>query len=126
MNFFTSYLGNVKNLNSEVCPVFVATTWPDKPLFAQIRCLAPSKILFDYKSGKIGIPEYEKRYNNQLANLNYSKVIEELLCLTSGKPPVLICYETPEKWCHRHLIARWIREHGDECEEWSALTELFL
>lgn len=30
----------------------------------------------------------------------------------------LICYEKPSDFCHRHLIAKWLRAYGVECTEW--------
>lgn len=29
----------------------------------------------------------------------------------------LLCYETPEKFCHRHLVCNWLNDHGIECRE---------
>jgi uncharacterized protein (DUF488 family) len=29
----------------------------------------------------------------------------------------LVCYEKPTDFCHRHLVADWLKEHGYECEE---------
>lgn len=123
--FYTSYLANVRNIKGTLAPVFVATSWPGKPLFPQCRVLAPSSILPLWKKGKITEREYVELYNKQLASLDYEQVKQELLCLASGSIPVLICYETPEKFCHRHLIAQWIRDHGDFCTEYTTLSEWF-
>ena len=29
----------------------------------------------------------------------------------------LICYEKPSEFCHRHLVADWLKEYGIEVEE---------
>ena len=31
---------------------------------------------------------------------------------------VLICYEKPDDFCHRHLVANWFNENGVNCKEW--------
>ena len=31
----------------------------------------------------------------------------------------LICYEKPSDFCHRHLVAKWLRDRGIWCEEWT-------
>lgn len=30
-----------------------------------------------------------------------------------------VCYEKPSDFCHRQLVAKWFRENGFKCEEWS-------
>jgi uncharacterized protein (DUF488 family) len=32
---------------------------------------------------------------------------------------ILICYEKPSDFCHRHLVAKWFIENGINCEEFS-------
>lgn len=29
----------------------------------------------------------------------------------------LICYEKPSDFCHRHLVAQWLRDNGFGCSE---------
>lgn len=37
----------------------------------------------------------------------------------------LLCYEKPDDFCHRHLVADWLRKNGYECEElWRDKEEL--
>jgi uncharacterized protein (DUF488 family) len=31
---------------------------------------------------------------------------------------VLLCYEKPDSFCHRHLVAKWFNENGFPIEEW--------
>jgi hypothetical protein len=33
----------------------------------------------------------------------------------------LLCYEKPSDFCHRHLVAEWLREHGVRCNEYKLL-----
>jgi hypothetical protein len=29
-----------------------------------------------------------------------------------------MCYEKPGSFCHRHLVAEWLRENGFDCREY--------
>lgn len=42
-----------------------------------------------------------------------------LLC-PDGKDICLICYEKPNDFCHRHLVADWFRENGYEAVEFKS------
>jgi uncharacterized protein (DUF488 family) len=55
---------------------------------------------------------YTKRFNRQLDALHFSDVIKYL-----HDGDVLLCYEAPNQFCHRHLVAAWLRKHGITVEE---------
>lgn len=80
--------------------------WPPRGYKGeQYKDLAPSRdILLAYKNNPDEIA-YEQEYNGQLSTLDKQKVIQDL----DGK--VLLCYEGKNKFCHRHLVAKWL---GDE------------
>ena len=67
---------------------------------------------------------YIRCFNEQvLSKLNAYSVIMDLkhLCNKSLWDDVdicLICYEKPDDFCHRHLVAYWLIQNGIECEEW--------
>ena len=50
----------------------------------------------------------EKFYETVLNQLDSASVVKELQDL--GENIVLLCYETPEKFCHRHLVAEWLNK----------------
>lgn len=55
---------------------------------------------------------YEYLYREQtLSKLNPA----EVAMILDGK--TLLCYEKTGDFCHRHIIAKWLREAGFECEE---------
>ena len=35
-----------------------------------------------------------------------------------NKDIALVCYEKPSDFCHRHLVAKWLKENGYNVEEW--------
>lgn len=48
-----------------------------------------------------------------LNNVKRQTVFEELLSISQKEKTdkvVLLCYESPEKFCHRHLVADWLNE----------------
>ena len=51
----------------------------------------------------------QKYYETVLSQLNAASVVQELQDF--GKNIVLLCYETPEKFCHRHLVADWLNKN---------------
>ena len=74
--------------------------------------LAPTwDFLNEYKEGKIDQVEYTKRYMNLLLNvrqLDPQKVVDDLEDGT-----VMLCYESPNDFCHRHIVAKWLMDNTD-------------
>ena len=86
-----------------------------KPEFAKscidIPQLFPSnKILWDYKKGKIDEMEYTSKYLDQLNELGVDKIIKMIQIF--GDNVVLLCWESPEKFCHRHILADYINKNS--------------
>lgn len=74
------------------------------------RCLelSPKKEwFFDWKQGKFDNNKYiELYYETVLNKLNVEEMYEKL-----GSDAILLCYEKPGEFCHRHLIAQWFNEN---------------
>ena len=61
---------------------------------------------------------YEEKYNETvLSKLNPNDVQFRLYELSNRKNVVLLCYEKPETFCHRHIVAEWLSGYGIEVEE---------
>lgn len=60
--------------------------------------------------------EYTPRYEKEvLSRVNRNMFVAYLkdLCKDTKKDKVaLMCYEAPDKFCHRHIVARWLNEIG--------------
>ena len=69
-----------------------------------------------YKYGAIDEHEYCKRYREEtLKYLNIDEVFTDFDIYkraTGADVIVLVCYEIPSKFCHRHLLAQWITENS--------------
>ena len=54
---------------------------------------------------------YTRAYRETvLSKLNPHEVKCELYDIASRRNVCLLCYETPEKFCHRHLVSKWLRD----------------
>ena len=69
--------------------------------------LGPKKWFLD-KYKKDGDEEfYKKQYQKEvLDKLDPKQIFKEL-----GKNSILLCWEGKGKFCHRHLVARWLEKH---------------
>lgn len=140
---YTSYFGNAKNLNSrKYALIGIAGRSPKGWTGLEYKKLAPSwdiwKTWHDqieegknnqeyFKTIKKGANiAYTLRFNKQiLGNLNAVEVVNDIFKLADGKIPVLLCYEKPGDFCHRHLVADWLNSniHDVTVVEWDNFVE---
>ena len=70
---------------------------------------------------------YIEHYQKEVLNfLNVNEVIKELYGLVrtrynDDEVPiiVLLCYEKPDEFCHRHLVSEWLTKNGFDSEEFN-------
>ena len=89
--------------------------------------LAPTgKILSDYRLHH-NEDEYRAAFGRHLEGLQVdTHGFNEIIIrrdgarggLTLHKGDILLCFEGPGKFCHRHLVARWLVRHGIPTLEW--------
>jgi uncharacterized protein YeaO (DUF488 family) len=82
--------------------------------------LAPSPTLLAWWKG---LPK-DLQYDNYYQQLYFTYYKQETLdkldphkVATDLDGKVLLCYEKASDFCHRHIVAAWLRHHGYECEE---------
>ena len=117
MRFYTSYFANIRNLNpEEIIPIAISRSIPKWYEGLVYKKLAPSySILNEYRlyhDTKL----YTERYRKEiLAWLDISSVILDIETLTrfENKDICFICYETPEKFCHRHIFSEWVNSNSN-------------
>lgn len=118
MRILTSYFGMARKIAS-LHPDFVQVAICGKMTFPwrglRYAGLAPKPWFF---------AEWKKSHDNDsfaghfadevLASLDRNEVKRDLAELAGGenKTIVLMCYEKPTDFCHRHIVSRWI--NGDE------------
>ncbi|MCX6668824.1 MAG: hypothetical protein NTV25_03335 [Methanothrix sp.] len=101
----TSYFARSSKLPNAIS---IARGYPASFKGRQYLKLAPSKDLLDeYKRGKLSEEEYAVVFGWQLDELDPVEVVKEL-----GPNPILLCWEGPSKFCHRHLVADWLLKAG--------------
>lgn len=100
---FTSYYAkhgtdrNAVAISAKPPPWYVGVTYP---------LLAPSwDMIKGVKSGEMSEAEYTAQYLQLLKKRGASpyRAMSDL-----GENAILLCYEKPEDFCHRHIIAHWI------------------
>lgn len=76
--------------------------------------LAPSGDLLDaFKNRRINDAQYTQIYQAQvLDRLDPRQVHADL-----GDETILLCWEASGKFCHRHLVAAWLKQAGFMIEE---------
>lgn len=116
MNIWTSFFDNRDNIPREVVQISIAGKAPEWYSGIQYKRLAP-KWSFWQEWEKNGDNDYYIEHFNKevLAPLNKEAVREALAVLSKGKDCVLLCYELPGEFCHRHLVAQWL---GNDVKEW--------
>lgn len=116
---YTTYFAQLKNLPENIIPISICGKAPDWYKGLQYKKLAPKYEFFMKWKENHDNDYYIKCYNEQvLDKLNPIHVYHELQELANYNDFALICYEKPEDFCHRHLVAEWLSGRFD-VEEWS-------
>ncbi|MDD3172094.1 MAG: DUF488 domain-containing protein [Herbinix sp.] len=103
---------HMKSLDPEIVPVSIALINPKHLNMLSYRKLAPTKYTLEMFHKTRKEDEYIQRYFHQTLNkLNFKEVLKELVELTGSTNIALVCYESKSKFCHRHIVIRWILYH---------------
>lgn len=97
---YTSYFArNGNNPNA----VAICAKVPDFFVGRHYKLLAPSWSIFKEYKETLDSKRYTERFLAEiLAPLDPLQVYEDL-----GDNAILLCYESPGKFCHRHLVSNW-------------------
>lgn len=118
---YTSYFAKIDKLPFRYKPVSICAKAPYQYNGLAYRKLAPSyDILMNYKYNH-NEQEYTERFTQEILDkLNPDEVVNELLRIVGNYDSgiesypkiVLMCYEKPKDFCHRHLVAEWLSKNG--------------
>ena len=123
---YTSYFSNVRNIPTDVALVSIAGKTPDWLSIFKCNELMPKyswwKEWHDTFANNLESVEskqwYIKHYKETVLNtLDAKMLIKHLFKLCNSDKICLLCYETPEKFCHRHIVSEWLNLNGVECSE---------
>ena len=120
---YTSYFAQIRNLPNNIIPIAIYGGIPQWYSGLWYKKLAPKyKFFMKWKQNHNNEFYIEHFYNEVLINLVPEEVESELYALLPEDKKncdiALICYEKPDDFCHRHLVADWMRKAGIPCEEW--------
>lgn len=118
MKIYTSYFANLRKIPGDIIPISICRKPPNGYNGLEYKGLAPSLSLLSAWKKSPNEKAYRKVFCNILDRLDPHMILNDLLNMSEGRDIVLICYEHPSKFCHRHLVAEWLNEHGYNVEEW--------
>ena len=108
---YTGYYGGLTCIVGDITKVQVSNSAP-VPVDIKFEKAIPNWtfIVKPYKDGLITKEEYEQRYTLQLDKFreNILGVIEHFN--STDKDYILLCYEKPGDFCHRHILADYINK----------------
>ena len=110
---YTSYFAKMRKMTPEQqakC-MSIARFTPKGVNIPINTMLAPKwDILKKYKEDN-DMNAFARAYKEQLTALDPAKVAKTM------DDRILVCHEKIGDFCHRHILARWLRDNGYECEE---------
>lgn len=131
---YTSYFAKLKSLPDNVIPISICAKAPNWYKGIQYKKLAPKYGFFMKWKEDHDNDYYIERFNLEvLESLNITSVLDDLqvslpeevkikmqspVCRNKDWHIALVCYEKPTDFCHRHLVADWLKKHGFPCEEY--------
>lgn len=125
---YTGYFAKLKEYKQAgLIPISIAGKVPDWYDGLEYKKLAPKWDFFSewkYGSHKGDNEYYISQFDTEvLKETSVENVLADLADLSNGEfyKIILLCYEKPIDFCHRHLVANWINEHKGEnfIVEWS-------
>lgn len=130
---YTSYFAMLRKLPKNFIPISICGKAPDWYTGLQYKKLAPKYDFFMEWKRNHDNDFYVKCYKEQVTDmLHVDTVVRELqaklpseiwrqldepVWLSSKWNIVLLCYEKPSDFCHRHLVSKWLRDNGYFCRE---------
>ena len=119
MKIYTSYFGNSKKLQQAGIKVIGISLYPPRWFNAiSVKQVAPTKSIL-FANGQTQ-EEYTRRYRSEvLSQQDMQQFLKTVEQASGGQDVALCCYEKPEDFCHRHILADWIKEKlGIEISEY--------
>ena len=114
MTIGTGYFSKAKSYAKDgwsLISIALKDAWflPNDLKITSLKELAPTPEILKLKDSP---EEYEKKFRAEVLSRTdwhvlYSKLYAIAL-MENKEKVVLLCYESPEKFCHRHIVAQWL------------------
>jgi len=112
IKILTSYYDNIQNIPKEYILISVSggiSKAIEESVDLWDRTLAPSLSIYDEYSASRDHVRYTERFTaERLTKINWEDKIRNWEALFPNRTLVLLCYEKPDEFCHRHLLAEAI------------------
>ena len=108
---YTGYYGGLTRIVGDIAKVQVSNSAP-VPVDIKFEKAIPdwAFIVKPYKDGLITKEEYEQRYTLQLDKFRENILGVIKYFSSTDKDYILLCYEKPGDFCHRHILADYINK----------------
>lgn len=108
MKVYTSYFANGKKLKKAGVKMVGVALYPPQWYYGlSLKELAPTYSILNEQD----VDVYTARYKREvLGRLNPNEVLRKLQEVSGGRDIALCCFEKPDDFCHRHLLADWLNE----------------
>lgn len=108
---YTGYYGGLTRIVGDIAKVQVSNSAP-VPVDIKFEKAIPdwAFIVKPYKDGLITKEEYEQRYMLQLDKFRENILGVIKYFSSTDKDYILLCYEKPGDFCHRHILADYINK----------------
>lgn len=94
---FTSNYARQKRLTPDLKPIAISR-WPPRWYKGPVELdLAPTAAMLSMNR-----EDYDREFGKLLEKLDAREMFDRL-----GENAVLLCFESPNAWCHRRLVAEW-------------------
>ena len=118
---YTSYFANWRQFPEGSISISISQYPPKKWGGLEMRSCAPNTALLqDYKNGNIDEYIFKQRYLAQLEkDVNLRERVKNLLnglMQQFNADLILCCYEKSGDFCHRHILAEWLKPEFDITE----------
>ena len=120
---YTTYFAKLRNLPENIVPISICAKAPSWYKGLQYKTLAPKYDFFMEWKKTHDNNMYIKCFKEQVTdNLNANIVVNDLKQMVQekygeNKDIALVCYEKSGDFCHRHLVAKCLKENGYDVVE---------
>lgn len=117
---YTTYFAKLRFLPDRIVPISICGKAPNGYKGLQYRVLAPRYDFFmEWKETRDDSYYIRCYMEKVLSSLKASDVVNTLYGMSNGRDIALVCYEKSGDFCHRYIVADWLRKNGIFCEEYA-------
>ena len=128
MKIYTTYFAKLKKLPNYIVPVPISNSIPgiyrENTSYSSLsnnkyrKLVPPWYVVKEYNENS-DKEQYTRDYQRLvLDHLDPHDVVEWLKNIAGYNDVALVCYEKSSDFCHRHLVAEWLRKSGYDVTEW--------